>query len=699
MTTIHSEPAKKSVASAWAVAASCLTFVLSCAIIYANSRSVPFLFDDAGTIVRNPTIRSLGDLKQDLSPPANGETVQGRPLLNLSFAANYAWTGLDVWSWHAVNVAIHALAGICLFGIVRQTLLLPGIPEQQQRRATWLAFAAALLWTVHPLQTESVTYIVQRAESLVGLLLLLTLYCSIRGAVAGGSSSAWQVAAVLASLAGMAVKEVMVAAPLLVVLYDWAFRGDSLVGTLKRRWRFYVALASTWLVLAALVFESGGRGSSAGFGRGVTSWEYFRTQPGFLILYLKLSVWPYPLVLDYGDRITPVNSVSERAEIIAAGMIVALLLGTTLAALFSRRYRPLGFLGAWFFCILAPSSSIVPVLTQTGAEHRMYLPLATIVVLFVVAVDRFCEGARSRGITAFTVVCGAALVLALLTVRRNEDYKTALSIWRDTAQKCPENWRAQASVADAFTDAGDLNHALAAYDSAIRLAPHRAASFINRGVAHQQLGHLREAISDFQNALEIDPGDAGAQFNLGIALTFAGRLEQALAALNEAARIDPDSSHVYWRRGMVLMQMARRAEAIEDFTTAIRLRPQFDKPFHDRGLCYRATGRLDEAIADFSKAIAINANEAFHYLDRGVALEMAGQYEESVRDCSTAIRLRPGFAPAYHARAVSYVDLGSFDLARADLAQLQRLGAGFDPKLLERIDEQQAAAQNSSAGK
>jgi len=698
MSTNQSEPATKSIAFAggvWGTAASGLGIVLTCAVIYANSLAVPFLFDDASAIVRNSTIRSLANLKQAIYPPGDGETVQGRPLLNLSFAANYAWTGLSVWSWHVVNIAIHALAGLCLFGVVRQTLLSP-TQAAAPHHATLLACAVALLWTVHPLQTESVTYIAQRAESLAGLLLLLTLYCSIRGAKDRGGAL-WQLAAVLTCLAGMAVKEVMAAAPILVVLYDWVFGGDSLTGTLRQRWRFYTALASTWLMLALLAGVSAGRGSSAGFGRGVTIWEYLRTQLTFIVLYLKLSVWPHPLVLDYGDWIA-----SAPAAIIAAGILVALLFGATLAALCHERYRRLGFLGAWFFCILAPSSSIVPVVTQTGAEHRMYLPLAAVVVLIVVAADRFRDGARTRrtarrrGLASLAVLCGVAFLLGALTVRRNADYKTALSIWHDTAAKRPENWRAQACLADEYAEAGELSRALAAFDISIKLAPHRSASFNNRGVVHQRLRQLEEAISDFHRALEISPENANAHLNLGIALSAAGRLEPALAALSEAARIDQAAPQVHWRLGVVLMRMGRHAEAIDEFTTALDLNPQFDKPFNDRGLCYRATNRLDEAIADFSSAIAINPREAFPYLNRGVTLRIAGQLEDSIRDCSAAIRLNPGLVPAYHARAVSYASLGSFDLARADLIQLQRLGAPPDDELLEKIEDEVAQKKQKS---
>src|SRR5579863_6778368 len=321
MSTTAAQPVTKSAAwdRSWIPGAVCICLATTSALVYANSLFVPFIFDDTGCIVENQTIRSLANLSHVLSPPGNGYTVQGRPLVNLTFALNYAWSGLDVWSWHVVNITIHCLAGICLFGISRRTLLSANVSKPERQRATPLAFAIALLWTLHPLQTESVTYVVQRTESLTGLLLLVTLYCSIR-AWRCSSRTGWSVAAIAACCLGMASKEVMVAAPLLVVLFDWTFSGSSLRELIQgRRW-FYASLAGSLIILAMLVIASGRRGGSAGFGLGVSIWEYARTQFGFIMHYLRLAFLPHPLILDYGDRLA-----TDPREFIPAGACVLFL--------------------------------------------------------------------------------------------------------------------------------------------------------------------------------------------------------------------------------------------------------------------------------------------------------------------------------------------------------------------------------------
>ena len=153
-------------------------------LVYANTLSGPFIFDDLTSIEQNPSIRRLWPLSEPLSPPRD-TPVAGRPLLNLSFAVNYAVGGLDVTGYHLVNLAIHLLAALVLFGLVRRTLLLPSLAPRVGESATNLAAAAALLWMVHPLNSEVVDYVTQRSASLMGLCYLLTLYCSVRALSAG----------------------------------------------------------------------------------------------------------------------------------------------------------------------------------------------------------------------------------------------------------------------------------------------------------------------------------------------------------------------------------------------------------------------------------------------------------------------------------------------------------------------------------
>src|SRR5271170_846359 len=267
---------------------------------YHNSFHGPFIFDDIYAIAENPSIRRISDLRAVLVPPHEAATAQGRPVLNLSLAINYALGGADPAGYHYGNLLIHLAAGLALLGIVRRTLLLPLMRPRFGEAALPLAFATAAIWTVHPLQTEAVTYTIQRAESLMGLFYLLTLYCFVRGVQSAGPTR-WWAAAFGSCLLGMGTKEVMVSAPVMVLLYDRTFVSGSFKEAWRRHGRVIFALACTWLLLGVLVVSGGGnRGGSVGFGVRTPWWAYELTQGEAIIRYLRLCVWPHPLVFNYG---------------------------------------------------------------------------------------------------------------------------------------------------------------------------------------------------------------------------------------------------------------------------------------------------------------------------------------------------------------------------------------------------------------
>ena len=410
-------------------------------------------------------------------------TAAGRPLVNLSLAVNYAISGTNVWSYHALNLVVHILASLTLWGILRRTLRLAAVPKRFRDAGDWLATVAALLWAVHPLTTPAVTYIIQRAESIMALCFLLTLYCVIR--TAGSPRRAlWSAGAIVAAALGMASKEVMATAPLIVLLYDRTFLAGSFRQALRSRWGLYAGLAATWVIPAALW---GGRAKSAGFGGPISAGAYALTQFEFVALYLRLSVWPHPLVLDYGKfLVSGIGSVLPQA---------ALVTGLVVATALALRFRPaLGFLGAWVFLILAPSSSFIPVSTQTGAEHRMYLPLAAVVVAAVLCgywlwqqrVVPVLPRANLRKWVGALIVVGVAGVLAALTFQRNRDYQSGISIWADTVAKRPENARAHYNLGRHLVDAGELAPAQEHFVITVQQEPDYAD-------AHVALGCIRAA--------------------------------------------------------------------------------------------------------------------------------------------------------------------------------------------------------------
>jgi len=339
---------------------------------YWNALQAPFVWDDDNAIASN---QSIHHITTSLNP-ALETPLSGRPVVSLSFGLNYAFAGNDPFSYHLVNLAIHVANALLLFGIVRRTLGRQN-RDSKSKSGDGIALAVALIWMVHPLVSETVDYATQRTESLMGLFFLLTLYASIR-AREPKQSSVWTSAAILSCAAGMATKESMAVAPIAVVLYDLVFEFDSFGRALAARRVLYGGLALTWVELGVLLWRW--PKSMAG-GTAASSLTYALNQAQMIGRYLWLSFWPHSLVVDYGLP-QPLHVSDVAAQLI----VIAVLVTLTAIALF--RWPAFGFLGAMFFLTLAPTSSVIPIRTEVGAERRMYLPLAALVVIVVVLAAR-----------------------------------------------------------------------------------------------------------------------------------------------------------------------------------------------------------------------------------------------------------------------------------------------------------------------
>ena len=589
--------------------------VLAVVAAYGGSFSGAFVLDDASSIAGNPSIRHLWPLSGPLSPPhGRGLTVDGRPVVNLSLAVNYALGGTRIWGYHAVNLLIHALSGLVLFGIVRRALEWIGCLAD----SVFLALAAALLWALHPLQTEAVTYVVQRAESLMGLFYLLTLYCFARHAEAksppaggpaegGAGIGIWGALAILACLLGMATKEVMVSAPVIVFLYDRTFASGSFREAWRRHRLLYAGLACTWLLLAYLAAGAGNRGGTSGAGSGIEAWDYWLTQFPAVAKYLGLALWPHPLVFDYGAKW--VRNFKEAVPY-AAGVGALVAATVYCLSLRGRSGRALGFAGAWFLAILAPTS-LVPGNRQTIAEHRMYLALAAVIVVLVVAAYR-ASGRRS-----FALFAALAGVLGVLTAQRNADYRSQLALYADTVAKCPGNEFAQCNLGTELFSLGRTAEAVSRYEEALRLRPDYPVAHDNLGNALMRLGRPDEAISHYLASLRLDPAFGDAHSNLGVAFFQQGRVDEAIVQFEDAVRLDPGDAEAQNNLGAALARAGRVSDAIGCFTEALRLRPDYPGAHCNLGNALVRQGRMGEAIWHFREALRIapDSDDARRMLD------------------------------------------------------------------------------------
>ena len=628
--------------------------VLAVWAVYANSLSAPFVFDDFLGITQNPTIRHLSNLGDVLSSPPYAMGAAGRPVVSLSLAVNYALGGYEVRGYHVMNTLIHALAALVLFGIVRRTLLRPGLRERFGAAALPLGFAVALLWAVHPLLTESVTFVIQRSESLMGLFYLLTLYCFIR-AVESPAPSRWQVLSVTACLLGMAAKEVTVSAPLVVLLYDRCFVAGSFRTAWRERWRLYVGLAATWLVLVILVPRTHQRGAG-----GVSSWDYLLTQCQAIVMYLKLAFWPSPLVVDYGTtvvhRLADVWLQGVLLVLLAVGMFVAL--GRRLAA---------GFLGFCFFAILAPSSSVVPLVAQTMAEHRMYLPLAAVIALVVLGAYRWL-GSRS-----LPVWLAMALVAGGFTVARNRDYQSDVRLWEVTVAEHPENPRAQTNLGSALAIAGRNDEAYGYLAKAVELNPDYAEARYSLGNFLFRTYRPAEALEQLQAAVRLRPPYFEAHFVLAGVLILLGRPAEALEHFEATLKVRPDYVEARQMYADTLAAEGRTADAVEQYEQALTLKPENPALHEGLGAALGRLGRVEDAAGHFETAVRLDPESIAAHYNLGNALFALHRFPDAAEQYAAVVRLRPDFAEAHNNLGNTLTQLNRLDEAQAQYEEALRL--------------------------
>jgi Flp pilus assembly protein TadD len=591
---------------------------------YANSFGGMFLFDDLPNI-NVPAVQRPWPPGWVLSDP--------RPVTTATFALNYAVEGLPLrpWGYHAVNVGIHTTAALLFYGLVRRTL---GRSD--------VALGAAVIWAVHPLNTQAVTYLVQRMESLMGMFYLLSLYALLRGATtAGRGRVGWYVLAVVASALCMGSKQVAVTLPAVALLFDRCFLAGSFRGAVVGRWPVYLGLAATLGVLTpsflALASSAGGE-VSAGFAlKNVTALDYAQSQPGVILHYLKLVLVPWPLCLDYAWDVA-----RGPVKIVLPAVVVGALVVASFVALW--KWPRVGFLGTTFFLILAPTSSILPI-ADLAFEHRMYLPLACLIVLAVVML----AAAVPRGWKPLAVA--VAILFTTLTVARNQDYRLDVRMWEDVIAKRPNNTRAVYNLGVLLFNIGMWDEAVPYLEAADRLAAVRPMIGVNLTTSNNNLGtilarrgKLPEAAERYRAALRATPGQPEVTCNLAGVTADLGRVVEAESLYREVLAAQP--AYPAALRGLAKLTAwrgdARTAASI--YRDAATADPADSAARGQLGLVLLMLGQPTEAADALREACRLGPREAMYRAHLALALDDLGRSAEADREYQAASALNPAWA-------------------------------------------------------
>ena len=558
-------------------------FVLSItgALLYANTLNSPFVFDDKHNITENPAIRISSLDICSLHNAGFKSPSSRRPVANISFALNYLFGKYNVTGYHIANILIHILNSIFVYLLSRilmrcatktpspggSNTLMNGTVKPEER---FIPLLSALIFVAHPIQTQSVTYIVQRMNSMAVFFYLLAVLLYLYGRL---NPIQWKRVALwtggfFAWILALGTKEIAATLPVVLFVVEWYFFQELSWQWLRKNVKYFI-VPILLLMLIALIYTDGMLFSriSAGYAdRDFSMFERMLTQPRVILFYLGLILFPHPSRFNLLHTIQPSQSLFDPVTTLLSLGVILVLIGCAIST--GRRYRIVSFAIAWFFIHMLMESSIIGL--EMIFEHRLYLPMVGLSLLIAYGLTHLL--ARNR-LWMIGVCLSILLFLGASTIGRNTTWSDGTTLWTDVVAKNPNNDRAHNNLGLALEKKGLLKAAIDQYFEALRLNPDNAETYANLGIAIMRTGNYPEAIRVYLLGLEITPGDPGIHSNLGVTLERNGQIDDAITHYEIALEIDPEYAEAHNNLGIVLMKQKRYKDAIRHFSEAVRIDP------------------------------------------------------------------------------------------------------------------------------
>jgi Flp pilus assembly protein TadD len=649
---------------------------LLCIIIYSNTLDSSFVFDDFHNIKDNPYIRLTDIDFEKLYNAGYKSPNSNRPVANISFAINYYFGRYDVTGYHIVNILIHLINGIIVYFLARiifkqvSNVLKYRIPQSRPprlsppgirlRRSRWrtgesngrqasipfMSLFASLFFIAHPLQTQSVTYIVQRMNSMAVMFYLLAFILYIYGRLSQVRRNRWTLWAgcFVSWILSLGCKEIAATLPFILLLYEWYFFQDLSKNWLKKNLKYFLGLIVllgllAFIYLGALPFD---KILASYTYRDFTMSERVLSQFRVLVFYLGLLLYPHPSRLNLLHHVTTSHSLFDPITTFFSLLIIVCLIG--IAIYLARRQRLISFCILWFLIHLVIESSILGL--EMIFEHRLYLPMFGFALLVAYLVSHlFLLKKRS-----WALIISASIIVSLgmATFLRNRIWQDRIILWSDVVSKSPQSHRAHYNLGSDLTRQGSLTEAIAHFSEALRIKPDYAKAHNNLGVALERQGMFKEAIDHYSEALRIKPDFAEAHYNLGVALERQGMFKEAIDHYFEALRVKPDYAEAHNNLGVALTRQGMLEEAIGCYFEALRIKPDDAGVHNNLGVALEGQGRLKQAIDHYSEALRIKPDYAEAHNNLGVALTRQGMLEEAIGHFSEALRIKPDDAEVRH---------------------------------------------------
>ena len=566
--------------------------------IYANTLKNGFVYDDRYSIVNNDLIKDFGNWLKLLTRDyfnLSGE-MSYRPVVTLSYFFDYALFGMKPWGYHLINILIHAINGALVYMFI-MLIMPPSTISHTLLAVNCLPLLVSLLFVTHPILTEAVNAVSFREDLLAFLFYAATLsaYLLLRSKFRQPLSPSllYAISCLLYFLALLS-KEMAATFPLIVYCYEWIYNDKKKgVGSiLFNRYNMgYMAVTALYLYIRFYYFHNPQESE-------VITWsimERFLTIPYLLVSYLKLTLFPVSLSVDY--YLTPVKSLFSISFLLPSAILLLLLAA---AFIMRRREKGIAFGIIFFIVSLIPVYNLVPIANPL-AERYLYLPALGICLSIGFIIEIIKLKARNLLIWVLAVIC----IFFISVVNRNETWRDDYSLWSDAVRKVPNSSRPYNDIGNVFYEKGQLEDAVKQYKTAIRLKPDFLEPHNNLGMIYSEQGRFADAVMEFRTALRFNPKQMDVRFNLGNAYTRQGKLSEAVEEFKTLLKMNPNEPQYHYALGETYDKNGRSDEALEEFKAAVRLNYGFTDAHYYLGSIYLKKGLRDEARTEFETVLKL----------------------------------------------------------------------------------------------
>ena len=579
-------------------------------VLYAHTLSSSFHFDDWHVIVNNPAIRDPGNLK------AIWSVFNTRFVAGLTYAFNYALGRLNPFWYHLFNIISHILSSLLVHSLILLTFQTPRMKGNSLVvRKRPVAFFAALLFLVHPLQTQAVNYLWQRTASLAAFFYLCAMTSYVRTRLARTSSWGYLIA-FFAAFLGLLTKETTGTLPVMLLLYEFCFF-ESWKENGRRRLLFLLPFLVTPCMIPILLRNAGPNLLSLlrheGSDYAMSHREYLWTEFNVMRTYLRLLWFPVRQNVDYDYPIA--HRFFEPGTVLSFLLLAAI----GLVSLKTFRRQPLLSFGIlWFFLTLSVESSFIR-LRDVIFEHRLYLPMAGFAIFLPTALTLLLKDRRKFIALSLVIL----LTFSIATYRRNSIWKDEITLWQDTVRKSPGKARAHFALGVAYGEKRDLDKAIASYEKALQLNPAYVEAYNNLGAAYGSRGDYQRAIKEFRKSLQMDPGYEEARTHLKRAYDLAGlnqgiegNYNKAIAYFEKSLRLKSDAPEVYCNLGTTHARKGDFDKAIRSYEKAIALKPTYIEAHVNLGIAYLQRRNKEGVLRQVERLRALHRDDLADPLEK-----------------------------------------------------------------------------------